>query len=97
MNEPPDAPQSDSRSHSKIVIWMVISLLVVYPLSVGPATRLAMIYQLAPDAGLKTFYAPLNFVAAHFKPANRLLEWYVGDCWGCKKFSQPVYAPDAMR
>ena len=72
-------------------------LLVVYPLSVGPATRLTITYQLASDADLRTFYAPIVFLTEHNKAVDRFFKWYVNDCWGCKKFSQPTYVPDAMR
>lgn len=64
-------------------VWIVAALvmvLVVYPLSVGPAIRLATAYpdQLAGIYGV--VYGPLILLTTVCEPAGRALDWY-GRLW----------------
>jgi hypothetical protein len=62
-------------------IWWALAavLLMAYPLSTGPAIRIA---DAADDhvASLRTFnvvYAPIGWLRRHSKPARTVIDWYM--------------------
>jgi hypothetical protein len=72
----PTAPQP------RRVPWLPLFaffILVVYPLSIGPAYRFAR--NVTPSSTLNTIYSPLLQIARHSKTARNLLDWYVTTIW----------------
>ncbi len=70
-----DEPKKRSRA------WigrMSLTLLVLYPLSMGPAYGPAM--PLFNPKTLWTAYAPMWWIWTHSKPASRVIDWYL-DLW----------------
>jgi hypothetical protein len=55
-------------------------LLIVYPLSTGPAAWLEIMVPSAKHA-IEAFYSPLVFLCAHCPPANKAFIWYVVVLW----------------
>jgi hypothetical protein len=58
----------------------LVLLLVVYPLSAGPACKLAGMGYLNATV-LRYFYMPLAGAIAHSPGLQRLFEWYIRDVW----------------
>jgi hypothetical protein len=68
------------RSRGLWIWWAIIVLLLAYPLSYGPAFRLALDSR---DSGTKvltlsTVYAPIGWVCTRSKPARAATLWYLG-------------------
>src|SRR3954467_14299434 len=63
-----------------ILRWVVLStiLLLLYVLSVGPASR--MCEKGVLQEPLKV-YAPIIIASRHCRPVFRFLDWYVGQLW----------------
>jgi hypothetical protein len=76
--ESKNAPKT--RGGIKILIWFICSLLILYPLSFGPALWVIQKFPgMKPHS--KVFYSPLTGVCAKSDTLDRLLDWYVFDVW----------------
>ncbi len=60
---------------------MLIVFVVVYPLSLGPAMKVANRHPPA-RAVVEAVYSPPLFLMARSRPADRLFEWYIRKVWG---------------
>ena len=60
--------------------WVLFFLLVVYPLSIGPAARVHMACPGARPA-IETFYTPLVVLAKSNKQVARFFSWYISTVW----------------
>jgi hypothetical protein len=80
MSEPDHSDVSREPNRSHWPAWLAIGILVLYPLSTGPA---AMLYQhhLLPESVLQILYAPIIYVCDHNATINDALEWYVEKIW----------------
>jgi len=78
------APAADSsRDHPSFFglwFWAVILLLVIYPLSTGPAVRINQVYP-ASRPVLEAVYKPLELLADISPPIGRLFKLYF-TMWG---------------
>jgi hypothetical protein len=83
--EPDSKPKKRSRGW---IGWTLIAALVLYPLSVGPVTRLVMLTN-SDGEWLTTFYAPV-FRAIERPEFSRPILWYL-DLWGT--LARPVPDP----
>ena len=70
----------DERSGMPLVGWVLVLLVLLYPLSVGPVVILSG-GQLTPP--LEVFYSPLEFLYDHVPVVHEFYEWYFG-VWGIK-------------
>jgi hypothetical protein len=74
------------KKKSRAAFWtaaIVISLIIAYPLSVGPVqwlTNHGMVSQPVADFFI-AFYLPLRKISQKFEWVNRVLRWYVGLWW----------------
>jgi hypothetical protein len=81
-----DAEEGGTRTAERhgipVWLWAVLVLLLLYPLSIGPAAKF-----LDDRPGTRTekvldvVYAPLGYVCEHFSPAGKLFQWYVVELW----------------
>ena len=78
-------PDSSRRAGMPIAVWLTIFLLLIYPLSTGPAVKLAEHEVVSMDA-LEYVYAPLIWLAEHCDPVADFFEWYLSDVWGWSIF-----------
>ena len=83
MNDERLEPSSSNRASFGWVLWVCFVLLVVYPLSVGPAVRL---YEATSNAALRNsieaFYTPLVVLCDACDPVEDFFIWYVEAVWG---------------
>ncbi len=77
-----DAPQSPQEGHRAGTLWLVILivLLVVYPLSLGPAAKIHKRYP-ATRRAIETLYWPIASLARHSDTVSRFYEWYLTKVW----------------
>ena len=82
MNTP---PTSSAKSHRRSPVrrqaafLVAFLLLVVYPLTLGPALKLAEL-RMIPFQVL-AIYEPLTPLCDHCPPVRRFFDWYVQDVW----------------
>ena len=69
------------------IVWLLLAVLVLYPLSTGPAAWLA-IKQPSTAQALKTFYAPIGVACSHSHALEQALVWYLTVVW---RVPLPVY------
>jgi|HubBroStandDraft_6_1064221.scaffolds.fasta_scaffold1408180_2 hypothetical protein len=71
------------RRHRAWIFWAaLITLLVLYPLSLGPAFRLVWTSQDDP-ANLRVFkvvYRPISWARMHSETVTNLTDWYMSFC-----------------
>jgi uncharacterized SAM-binding protein YcdF (DUF218 family) len=67
-----DEPKKRSRAW---IWWMLLALFALYPLSVGPATRLVTSPE--SDETASAIYAPIFWLASQSVWAGSALEWYL--------------------
>ena len=72
------APKSSREHHSFFGLWFwgLIPLFLVYPLSIGPAARIARDYP-ATQPALMAVYRPLELAAGGSPPIKRFFKWYI--------------------
>lgn len=65
------------------ILWTGFFVLVVYPLSLGPAARL---HQSSPATrpAIEAFYAPLTMLIKTSPACRAAAEWYVVRVWRCR-------------
>ncbi len=82
---PIEPPASSAESHRRspirrqAALLAPLLLLVIYPLSLGPALKLA-------ELGIIPFrvlaiYEPLTSLCDHCPPVRHFFDWYVQDVW----------------
>lgn len=76
----PEASNDPRRSGFGTLGWIVVVLLVVYPLSTGPAVKLAE-HDMVSDTTLEIVYAPLIWLTEHCPPVKDFFDWYLSDVW----------------
>lgn len=69
--------------------WMIITLLVLYPLSTGPMLRLAQETNLVSENRLEQIYTPLIFLSDNCRPVQDFFVWYIFGLWGNSFYSGP--------
>ncbi len=79
-------PQNDDRTEGANesrkgfpVVWIVLFLLVAYPLSIGPALVLVE-NDLLPENTL-SLYRPIELLADRSDAVRDVFRWYVGVWW----------------
>ena len=65
-----------------MIVWLVMLLLLVYPLSAGPVLRLSRATGFPSDTAIVQIYTPLGFLVDHFPSAGNFLGWYIFKLWG---------------
>ena len=65
--------------------WAFI-ILIAYVLSIGPATKIQLAYDLASthprvNEALGSFYMPITVITDNCAPADNLLNWYIRQVW----------------
>jgi hypothetical protein len=78
-------PESSRRHETPFAVWLAVLLLVLYPLSTGPAVRLAEHDIVSMDI-LEHLYAPLIWLAENCPPVADFFEWYLVDVWNWSIF-----------
>ena len=78
--EPANDSAQDERAGMPLAGWVLVFLVLLYPLSVGPVVILSG-GQLTPT--LEAFYSPLEFLYDHVPVVHDFYEWYFG-VWGIK-------------
>jgi hypothetical protein len=78
-NDEPPVSAETRRPGFAWALWLAFFLLVVYPLSVGPAVLLL-------DKGLLPVevlhvYKPLEILAKTCPPVHRFYDWYLKNVW----------------
>jgi hypothetical protein len=68
----------DPKLRSRFLIWIAIVLLVIYPLSLGPAVLL--LHRTSPES-IQVIYAPLGYLHQHVPIARVMLDGYLR-LWG---------------
>ncbi len=68
---------------SSSLIWMIIVLLVVYPLSLGPVAKVYRDKRPVPKI-IEVLYWPLEQLYQNSDAAKRIILWYEEDVWGAK-------------
>jgi len=81
--EPQKSDFPESRSGVWWGMWVTLSLLVLYALSVGPVVKLVNARGGRPSKALDTFYAPLEYAYDHSSAVKRFYDWYFR-LWGVK-------------
>ncbi len=73
----PAGPVEQPKPHRhSLLLWLLVLLFVVYPLSSGPVMKLWSVAGFSPDPILG-FYAPLIYLAFYSEGFRRLLIWYL--------------------
>jgi hypothetical protein len=80
MSDRQDSSDEARRGGFGTFTWLLVLLLVLYPLSTGPALKLAEHDVISLDA-LEYVYAPLGWLAQHSPPVQAFFDWYLGDVW----------------
>jgi hypothetical protein len=75
----PKSDEGGAGRHTAWLAWAFVLLFVIYPLSIGPAYRLAG--NVTPSSPLNIVYSPLLQIARHSKAARNILDWYVTTVW----------------
>jgi hypothetical protein len=93
QNESPQetTPEKTEGLHWSFYSLVATGLLLLYVLSVGPVAR--HYNGRRPPPPIDTFYAPIEFLAAHFHPAERFFEWYVTKVWLRLNYPMPPKPP----
>jgi hypothetical protein len=76
----PDVDRQSPHSHVFWFTWVFTILVLLYPLSTGPAALLCD-HDLLPIAPTFRFYRPLEYLADHSPLVERFFEWYL-KVWG---------------
>lgn len=76
MDKTPPDP-TEGHTLTKYLPWTVALALIAYPLSAGPALRLAHNGYL-PVGSTTAFYRPLIEICDHYKPLGQAFFWYTG-------------------
>ncbi len=79
-----DHVSGDSSSPPFMLVWIVLVLLIAYPLSIGPVARIYRGVIGGPPRIVQAFYSPLVQVCGMSPGGDKLLRWYVVDVWGVK-------------
>jgi hypothetical protein len=78
----PKTPTSEAepgKRHPFWILWWLLAIIVLYPLSVGPVLR-ACNWNV-PPAPVRAFYAPLEYLYDNNPQAHQAFEWYF-HLWG---------------
>ena len=79
MNDEPTTSTETRRPSLTWALWLAFILLVVYPLSTGPAVVLVD-KGVLPKSALD-IYAPVAILAYNWPPADRFFDWYLKNVW----------------
>ena len=83
MEETGERPAGETEGRSRGVGRMLIVfglLLILYPLSAGPAAKLVE-KGLLSGKMVAIFYAPLDMLSNRSELMARFRDWYLGDVW----------------
>jgi hypothetical protein len=82
MHDERPEPSSANRASFGWVLWVCFVLLVVYPLSIGPAARL---YEATSNPTLRNsiygVYTPIILLCDACDPVEEFFEWYLEVVW----------------
>lgn len=87
-SNPTDAVTAPAKSGLPTMGWLLLLLLVVYPLSTGPVFKLVE-YDVIGFDHLQVIYAPLESLGKTCPPVERFFEWYVLDLWHVSIYTGP--------
>ena len=79
MSSPEPVEGGRKSSGLALAVWVVLGLLICYPLSIGPVARYYKNGNV-PSA-IVNFYSPLGYLYQHSDTAKAALNWY-GKSWG---------------
>ncbi len=77
-----EAAQSKPRPNQHLVLWTLVLVFVVYPLSSGPLVKLWATAGFSPDPMLG-LYTPLIYLAFYIPAFRSALGWYL-KLWGAE-------------
>ncbi len=72
----------------KVANWVgaiAVAVLVLYPLSIGPAALLAQHGLIDYQRG-EAFYAPVIWIADNTETGGKILQWYLVEVWHFNPF-----------
>src|ERR1043166_2400597 len=61
-------------------VWALLLLLVIYPLSIGPAAW-AIVKIPASAPPLRVVYRPIAYFTSHYPRCETALRWYLNKVW----------------
>ena len=79
MKIPPDEREGSPSIWPQAALVALFLLLVIYPLSTGPALKLAE-HKVIPF-GVLAIYEPLTPLCDHYPPVRNFFTWYVQEVW----------------
>ena len=78
------AERNSGRGHGSATLLVVFGILIAYPLSAGPAIKLAWISGARPGPPprvVAVLYAPLDLLYQNSPMVKRFYDWYLQDVW----------------
>lgn len=78
--ETPESQEEPRRSLLSPLLWLLVFLFIVYPLSMGPAAVLHKQWPAARPA-IEAFYAPIVFLIANYPAVEKFYAWYITRLW----------------
>jgi len=81
------AERGRGRGHGSGILLLVFGILIAYPLSAGPAIKLAWISGARPGPPprvVAVLYAPLDLLYQNSPMVKRFYDWYFHDVWKVK-------------
>ena len=79
-NESTEAPTSHRGPGFHLAVWIALSVLFLYPLSVCPAAK---VFGNSPPPAVKILYAPLGYLYQKVPVVHAFYQWYA-KVWGVR-------------
>jgi hypothetical protein len=73
--------QPQRSGHQLPWVWITLIVLVLYPLSIGPAYRLSYSYHWCGDRTLEAIYLPIGLACVKSRPVRDVFQWYIFVLW----------------
>ena len=80
--QPETESPAQKGSHFSTLLWVVPTLFLLYPLSIGPVFKLVLANRL-PSSVLR-IYDPLRPLVNKYQPIDSFFRWYIEDVWHCR-------------
>jgi hypothetical protein len=94
MNPPPtgSGPATEPKirpGRQSWLIWALVFVVIIYPLSVGPTMKLCVMGYCSPGL-VSAVYSPLRKVLNHSPSLRGFFDWYIDDLWRAYPRSVPI-------